>query len=183
MLPVSVIAGILMTHTGRYRWCLWVGWPLTTLASGLLILLNSDTKTAVWVILLIVAGVGHGFLLGPGLFAAQTTCTQDDAAVATSVYSFLRSFGMCLGVALGGTVFQNGLKARLADDGLPAWIATDAAAYAQRLRDMQDAGTKPAVRQMIQDDFAQGFQAVMALLTGVGAGGFFLSAFIKRVLD
>lgn len=180
MLPISVIAGILMTHTGRYRWCLWIGWPLTTLASGLLILLESDTKTAVWVVLLIIAGVGHGFLLGPGLFAAQATCSQDDAAVATSVYSFLRSFGMCLGVATGGTMFQNVLKDRLADDGLPGWIATDATAYAQKLRDMQDTGQKPVMRQMIQDDFTLGFQAVMALLTGIGGLGFALSLFIKK---
>lgn len=180
MLPVSIVAGILMTHTGRYRWCLWIGWPLTTFASGLLILLDSDTKTPVWVILLIIAGIGHGFLLGPGLFAAQATCTQYDAAVATSVYSFLRSFGMCLGVATGGTMFQNVLKNQLADDGLPGWIATDATAYAQKLRDMQDTGQKPVMRQMIQDDFALGFQAVMALLTGIGGLGFALSLFIKK---
>ncbi|ODM18661.1 hypothetical protein SI65_05278 [Aspergillus cristatus] len=180
MLPISVIAGILMTHTGRYRWCLWTGWPLTTLASGLLILLDSDTKTAVWVILLIIAGVGHGFLLGPGLFAAQATCSQDDVAVATSVYSFLRSFGMCLGVATGGTMFQNVLKDELGGDGFPAWIATDATAYAQKLRDMQDTGQNPVTRQKIQDDFALGFQAVMALLTGIGGLGFALSLIIKK---
>ena len=180
MLPVSIVAGILMTRTGRYRWCLWIGWPLTVLASGLLILLNSDTKTAFWVILFIIAGIGHGFLLGPGLFAAQATCTQDDVAVATSVYSFLRSSGMCLGVATGGTMFQNVLKNKLTDDGLPGWIATDATAYAKKLRDMKDAGQKPAMRLMIQDDFALGFQAVMALLTGIGTLGFALSLFVKK---
>lgn len=63
-------------------------------------------KTAVWMILLIIAGVGHGFLLGPGLFSAQATCSQNDFAVATSVYSFLRSFGMCLGVAKGIRYFR-----------------------------------------------------------------------------
>ena len=119
---------------------------LATYNPRLLILLDSDIKTAVWVIMLIIAGVGHGFLLGPGLFAAQTTCSQNDVAVATSVYSFLRSFGMCLGVATGGTMFQNVLKNRLADDGLPGWIATDATAYAQKLRDMQDTGKKPVMR-------------------------------------
>ncbi|KAL4800099.1 major facilitator superfamily domain-containing protein [Aspergillus venezuelensis] len=158
MLPVSVVVGILMTRTGRYHWCLWVGWPLTTIASGLLILLDSDTKPVVWITLLIIIGVGHGFLLGPGLFAAQATCTPDDAAVATSMYSFMRSFGMCLGVAVGGTMFQNVLKDQLKNDGLPGWIATDATAYAQKLRDMKDSGETP----------------------GIGAMGFGLSLFIKK---
>ena len=84
---------------------------------------------------------------GPGFFAAQATCSQDNAAVATSVYSFLRSFGMCLGVATGrGKMFQNVLKDWLADDRLPRWIAMDATAYAQKLRDMQDTGKKPVMR-------------------------------------
>ncbi|KAL4959213.1 major facilitator superfamily domain-containing protein [Aspergillus stella-maris] len=168
MLPVSVVIGILMTRTGKYRWYLWTGWPLTTLAS----------------VLLIITGVGHGFLLGPGLFAAQATCTQGDAAVATLMYSFMRSFGMCLGVAAGGTIFQNVLKDRLNNDGLPAWIAADAPAYAQKLRDMKHTGQTPGIRRIIQHDFALGFQAVMALLTGIGAIGFGLSLFIKqRVMD
>lgn len=77
-------------------------------------------------------------------------------------------------------MFQNVLKNKLTDDGLPGWIATDATAYAKKLRDMQDAGQKPAMRLMIQDDFALGFQAVMALLTGIGTLGFALSLFVKK---
>jgi len=88
----------------------------------------------------IIADVGHVFLLGPELFAAPTTCSQGDIAVATSVFSFLCSFGMCLDVATGGTMLQNVFKDKLDDGEFPAWIATDATAYAQKLRIMQDTG-------------------------------------------
>jgi len=65
------------------------------------------------------------------------------------------------------------LKDKLGDDGFPAWIATDATAYVQKSRDMQDTGQNPVMRQKIQNDFALGAQPVMALLTGIGGLGLF----------
>lgn len=46
--PASVITGILITRTGRYRWAIWGGWALTVLGTGLLYLLDVDTPTVAW---------------------------------------------------------------------------------------------------------------------------------------
>ncbi|KAI4246912.1 MAG: hypothetical protein L6R42_009760, partial [Xanthoria sp. 1 TBL-2021] len=47
--PASVVVGILITVTGRYRWAIWAGWVLTVLGTGLLCLLDVDTSTVAWI--------------------------------------------------------------------------------------------------------------------------------------
>ena len=42
--PSAVIVGLLITHTGYYRWEIWLGWFLVTLGIGLLCLLESNTS-------------------------------------------------------------------------------------------------------------------------------------------
>lgn len=44
--PVSGIIGPIITRTGRFRWAIWSGWAITTLALGVLTLLDVNTPTA-----------------------------------------------------------------------------------------------------------------------------------------
>jgi predicted MFS family arabinose efflux permease len=55
----------------------------------------------------LVFGVGNDMLLSAINFGIQTLVRTEDAGRAVSMYTFMRSLGMAIGVAVGGTVFQN----------------------------------------------------------------------------
>ncbi|KAI9893422.1 MAG: hypothetical protein M1814_006719 [Vezdaea aestivalis] len=111
--PAAVVVGFVVTATGRYRWSVWAGWFFSTLGIGLEIYLKRDTSTVSWIFLNLISGIGLGFLF-PGLaFAVQASVDNDDVAFAVAAFSFFRAFGQTLGVAVGGSVFQNEMKRNL----------------------------------------------------------------------
>ncbi len=106
---VGVIAGI----TGRYRWSLWGGWFLATLGSGLLLLLKPETTIPQWIFLNIPVGIGAGMLFPAMGLSIQAACEPALNGQATAFFSFLRTFGQSIGVAIGGVIFQNAFKKKL----------------------------------------------------------------------
>ncbi|KAI9812669.1 MAG: hypothetical protein M1826_002791 [Phylliscum demangeonii] len=111
--PVSVVCGVVVSITGRYRWAIWSGWLLTTVGMGLLCLLDVPTKTVEWVLLNLIAGVGTGLLFPAMAFAIQASATDHDMAFAVAMFSFFRAFGQSVGVAIGGVIFQSELRKQL----------------------------------------------------------------------
>lgn len=111
--PASVVVGILVSLTGRYRWAVWSGWVLTVSGTGVLYLLDVHTPTASWIFLNLIPGLGTGMLFAGMAFSIQASATNRDLAFAVAMYSFFRAFGQAIGVAVGGTVFQNSMKKKL----------------------------------------------------------------------
>ncbi|KAA8894771.1 major facilitator superfamily transporter [Sphaerosporella brunnea] len=167
LLPSSVIVGIIMTRFGRFRWAIWSGWALALLATGCMILWGTHTNTTSWALMLLVLGLGHGLILSSVNLAAQAIANEEDVAFAAALYTFLRSFGMCLGVAIGGVVFQNVLTRSLRNRGLPGEIAPNATAFLATLKAMPMTDYK----QHILDAYAEAFKGVFATLTGISGLG------------
>ncbi|KEZ42428.1 Major facilitator superfamily transporter [Scedosporium apiospermum] len=117
--PSGMVVGIVTAITGRYRWALWSGWVITTLGAGLLYLLDAQTSVAQWIFLNIPVGIGTGMLF-PGLaLSIQASCAPLLNAEAAAFFSFARTFGQSIGVAVSGVLFQNVFKTKLED--LPAF--------------------------------------------------------------
>jgi MFS family permease len=111
--PVAVIAGVLIGKFGDFRWAVWFGWTVTILGMGILYLLNVNTSTVAWIFLNLVPGIGTGALYPALQFSIQSACADKDLAAAVSMYSFFRSLGQTLGVAIGGIVLQNQLVIKI----------------------------------------------------------------------
>lgn len=105
--PSAIIAGIGITRTGRYRWAIWTGWVITTVGLGLFCVLQPGTSIPGWIFLNICGGIGMGFLLPSTASAVQASVASENVAIAIAMYSFFRSLGESLGVAIGGVIFQN----------------------------------------------------------------------------
>jgi MFS family permease len=118
VVPISGVAGALISRLGSYRWALWIGWVLNTVGLATLGLLQPDTPAVVWVFILICAGAGQGLLLMGNSTLVQASAGEDDAPHAVGLYSFLRSFGFCLGVVISGVILQNFVQQRIVDLGL-----------------------------------------------------------------
>lgn len=172
VVPVSGVTGSLITRIGRYRWSIWLGWSLSVMGLGLLVLLGPGTHPAAWVVVFMCAGAGQGLLLIGHSVAIQASCKTKDAAYAVSMYSFARSFGLCLGVILGGTIFQNFLRVRLGNDGLPRIIATNFEAYIPIL---QALSSENSLKMQLREAYAWALKMLFATSTGVGFFGLLLS--------
>jgi hypothetical protein len=176
LVPASVIVGILITRFGAFRWAIWSGWTLTTLANGLLIIWDVDTHTGVWATTLVLIGIGHGLVLNAQNFATQAIALPGDEAQAAAMYAFLRSFGMALGVGIGGSVFQNVMILKLNAYGLPESIARNAEAYIQII------WSNPPTEQTAQilDAYVHGFKGTFGLFCAIAGVAGIASIFIQK---
>lgn len=181
VVPGSVVVSGLITRFGRYRWAIWIGWAITTLACGLFLLLDENSSTAVYSTIFAVVGLGLGMVLSSVNFAVQASVTDTrDSGSAAGMYAFMRTVGMTLGVAFGGTIFQNLMKQRLNDLNVPNAdaIARNAEAFVEEtLRDL--APTDP-LRVAALDAYVAGFRGVWIALTVVSAVALIGSVFIKH---
>lgn len=147
-----------MTKFGRFRWAIWCGWAITIAGTGMLVLLDVHIRTYAWILIFVVVGLGHGL-------------------IAAAMYTFTRTFGMCIGVAIGGAVFQNQLKKHLVDQGLLTSVATDAEGFVVNLKAL--AKTSPQYQNYTLA-YAKSFENVFEVLTALAGLAGLLSLLIKE---
>jgi fucose permease len=94
------MVSIMTSRLGRFRWAIWVGWLVTTVACGLQLLFGVSTSSGVLYVVLAVLGVGTGMVLTSVNVGIQAISKPEDCAMAASMYGFFRSLGMPLGVAV-----------------------------------------------------------------------------------
>lgn len=178
--PASVVCGIIVSITGRYRWAVWSGWFLTTLGMGLLILLDVNTKTVAWIFINLVAGLGTGLLFPAMAFAIQASSDNANMAFAVAMFSFFRAFGQGLGVAIGGTIFQNQVRKEMEKfpELVPraAELAKDAASLVQVIKSMPK---DLPMRANIVSSYASALQIVWAVLCGLAGVALIASLFTE----
>ncbi|VBB80906.1 Putative transporter [Podospora comata] len=178
LFPASIVTGLMITRFGSFLWAVWGGLAVTTLGNGLLFLLDRDRSVAATVFILLVSSIGQGLLLSALNVATQTMAKTVDVAYAVTMFMFMRTLGMCLGVALGGTTFQNvllrALEERKVADALV--IAVDAESFVARLHAMQSGPTKDA----ILESYVKGFHGVFSLLVALSASCLLASFFMKH---
>jgi EmrB/QacA subfamily drug resistance transporter len=96
----SIIAGQVISRTGRYRIFPILGSAL--LVVGMLLFSQIDVDTHLWVVMLIapVFGLGLGGNMQPLVLALQNSVPPQDMGVATSSATFFRQMGGTLGTAV-----------------------------------------------------------------------------------
>ena len=114
MICASMVAGQVITRTGRYRIFPITG---TAVAAGGLFLLSTmsaDTTSFRAGAYMVVLGIGIGLTMQTMVLATQNAVPATDLGVATASVSFFRSVGGSVGVAIFGAVFNSQLATQLA---------------------------------------------------------------------
>ena len=180
--PASIVVGILVSKWGRFRWAIWTGWTLSTLGMGLMYLLGPNTSIPGWVFLNLIPGLGLGMLYNSQGYASQAAAEEKDSAHAATMYTFSRSFGQSIGVAVGGAIFQSRFEINLRSYPQLAAEATklsqEASSLVEIVKSMQPSSPR---RIMIVAAYANSLKVVWATMTGLAFFALLTSLFTRRL--
>ncbi|KAK3324832.1 major facilitator superfamily domain-containing protein [Cercophora scortea] len=177
LLPGSIGISLIATRIGRFRWAIWLGWLLAAISCGLLVLFDQNTATTVWAVVLALFGIGHGMLLTSVNVGIQAISRVEDAGRAAAMYAFMRTLGMSIGVAIGGTCFQNLMSSKLDELGLPQDIAHNSEAFVSTMAAMDPSDP---IRIAVLEAYVYGFHGVCWLITGAACVALVISLAIKH---
>lgn len=170
---VSVIAGQLMSRTGRYKVMAVFGTGMIT--AGLLWLgtIGTATTGAQLTVHMIVLGIGLG--LGMPIFnlVVQNAFPHSRLGVATSSVQLFRSVGATIGVAVTGSILNNRLSYYLAS----VHSYQGGAVSANQLSSLNPASIPPIVRSALAHSISEVF-----LIAGIIVSGAFIASwFLKEI--
>ena len=176
LVPASVVVGILIAKYGHVRWAAWMGWTIVVLAHGLTISWGLNAPTAQWAITIVVLGIGHGLVLNALNFAIQAMAQPGGEAKAAANYIFYRSFGMALGVGIGGSAFQNIMQIQLDHYDLAPTTARNAEVI------MTEVWSNPQNEEtrQILESYLYGLRGVYSLFCAAAGFALLLSFMISR---
>src|SRR3990170_3627765 len=105
MIGSSIMAGILVSRTGKYKAIVTAG--LATMAVGITLMtqLRADTEYPVLFLWMFVTGLGIGPTLSVFTIIVQNAVPFAKLGVATSNLTFFRQIGGSVGLAIAGTLF------------------------------------------------------------------------------
>ena len=177
---MSIAVGILSTITGHYRWAIWAGWFLATLGTGLLYLLDVNTTIPQWIFINIVSGLGTGMLFPSLAFGIQAPTPEEDQAPAVALFTFLRTFGQAVGVALGGVIFQNSIQHKIASHPVIAEHASEWAAQSTELVETIKSMAAGAAKDALIQSYSDALKPIWLFTCGLAAVGLISSLFAKE---
>jgi hypothetical protein len=173
---LSASIGRVVTHFGRYNEVIRIGFAIAVLGTGLLTLLDQNTPTYEWILIEIVVGLGVGGNFQNMLIAIQATIHHSDMATATATFAFVVLLGATLGIAIGGTVFQNQMTSLSGDlpniPGLSEITGSTAGAAVGTIQ-----GLPADVKGIVVGNYAQSLRTVWIVLccfAGMGLLGSFV---------
>jgi EmrB/QacA subfamily drug resistance transporter len=114
LIGASVLAGQIITRTGRYRTFPILGTIIMTTGIVLLSRLDSASSQIESGFFMFLTGVGVGFTMQVVVLATQNEVPASDLGIATSAVNYFRAIGGSVGVALVGALFTSRLATAVA---------------------------------------------------------------------
>ncbi len=157
MVVLGIVAGQVVTRTGRYKAIIVTGIALIVTGEWLLTRLDHTATQGQLTVAMVVVGAGIGLALQQLLLVVQNDAPQADIGVATAASQFFRNVGATVGVAILGTVMNSGLREAITSR-LPAGAA-DAAGGEVDAGNVLDpsalSGLPPAVADAVRQGLAE----------------------------
>ena len=124
----SIVSGILVSRTGRYKIIILTGLVIMTVGIALMTQLRADTDiTTLWA-WMFITGAGIGPTLSVFTIVVQNAVPFSQLGVATSNLTFFRQIGGSVGLAITGTIFGTRLveelPGQLTAAGVPPQVVT-----------------------------------------------------------
>ena len=178
MLVSSIIAGQLISRTGRYKIFPIIGTGIMVVGLFLLSRMHADTSLNTASLLMMTLGLGLGMVMQVLVLAAQNAVEYGDLGVATSGATLFRLIGGSVGTAALGAIFASRLHANLARS-LPA--GTDVAGSAgMNVSPQAILALPPDVRAIYSQGFTAALNNIFLVATVIGVIGFLIVWFLPE---
>lgn len=183
MIPAAITAGGLLSKFGRYLAIQYAGFALMVVGFGLLTLLKADSTTAQWVGYQLAGAAGTGLALPVLLPAVQASLTEEDTALSTSTWSFIRSFGLIWGSTIPTAAFNNRydeLLYRITDPVIAQQLSRGKA-YERATRTFMDTITNPVTHAQVTGVYIDAIKTVWWVSMAFAGLGFLLVSLEKEI--
>lgn len=183
MIPGAIAGGTLLSKLGRYRPLQHAGLALMVIGLGLLSLLDADSSTGEWVGYQLVGALGTGLALPVLLPAVQAPLTDEDTALCTATWSFMRTFGFIWGSIIATAVFNNRfdiLAPRISDTAIGSQL-THGRAYEFATKTFIDSIADPVTVAEVRSVYVDSLNVVWYVSLAFAGLGFLLVFLEKEV--
>jgi len=182
LIGTSIISGIAITKTGRYKMFPILGTILTALAMVAMTTLAAETPIWLICVYLFVFGAGLGLIMQVVVLVAQNSVDPSLIGTATSTNNYFREVGAALGVAVFGTIFTTRLTDNLTEVFAGAGANAADAANATASIDPQTLNALPdAVREGVVAAYADALAPVFWYLLPFIGLAFILALVLKQI--
>jgi MFS family permease len=113
----AIIGGRLLKRSGP-RFTVSVGMVMVVMGSTWLLFITKMTSLAILFSIMSLIGLGVGVLFMTLMTVVQSSVSRDLRGTATASYTFLRSLGQMIGLAIYGVIFNHMVKAYMVREGL-----------------------------------------------------------------
>jgi EmrB/QacA subfamily drug resistance transporter len=176
MLVSSIIAGQLISRSGKYKAFPIMGTAIMVAGLFMLSRMHADTSLRTASLLMMMLGLGLGLVMQVLVLSAQNAVDYRDLGVATSGATLFRLVGGSVGTAVLGAIFASRLHEFIARS-IPG---TAAGAAAASLNPRTLAKLDPAVRSIYAEGFTYSLSTVFLVATFIGLSGFLLTFFLPE---
>jgi MFS family permease len=112
----SIVSGLVVARTGRYKWMLVGAIAVMGLATLLMTQLTADTPLPIVWVWMFIAGLGVGPTFSVFTLVVQNAVPFNMLGVATSNLTFFRQIGGSVALAIVGTIFGSSFLEKLAPE-------------------------------------------------------------------
>ncbi len=156
----SIVAGILVSKSGRYKWIVSASLALMTVGILLFTFLNATTDLTMLWLWMLLAGLGVGPTLSVFTIVIQSSVPFSRLGVATGNLTFFRQIGGSVGLAVVGTLFAESFSSRLQPSLIDAGVSAEQAGmvsqFASSGNDLTQVGGLSLPEQLAQVPPLQG---------------------------
>ncbi|KAL8970627.1 MAG: hypothetical protein Q9183_001423, partial [Haloplaca sp. 2 TL-2023] len=176
----SLLAGSIVTRTGRYRYLLWG--ILVLMLAGAISSCTTTLNTPLWFpkFYLGLVGLAMGGMLIVILIATLSSVTSSDQAVVTSLSSIFRSTGSVVGLCVASAVYQQVLTKSL-------WARfgnlKNAAEVIHGTKDSLDYmyTLPPPMQQAVKACYMMGLKATFSMTVGLAVAALVSGVLVKEL--
>lgn len=180
----GIIAGIILTKTGRYRPLHIASFALITLGFGLFSRFNASTSRAEWIIVQCIPAIGLGFMMTANLPAVQADLPESDTALATGAFAFMRAFGSIWGISIPAAIFNAQFDSllNLIDDAGIREQLSHGKAYSYANADLINSFPDDGLRAQVIEVYTRSLRLTWHVSIGFAVLGFLL-CFVEKEID
>ncbi|KAL4901350.1 hypothetical protein BDW74DRAFT_85814 [Aspergillus multicolor] len=180
---LSIITGVLIKKTGRYRELIVAAFVFLTLGYGLFIDLKPYASWPRIIIYQLIGGIGTGPLFQAPLVALQANIHPSDMAAGTSTFSFLRQVSAAISIVIGTVIYQNTLVGKT-----PTIAAAVGPDLAKSLQNSFASNNHDLIRSLPEDQksvvlsaFTFSLSRIWIFYTAMAGVGLIVSVFVRPV--